>query len=163
MLAILATLEQQLPTLLRDDEPWQSLYIDYQLPIVERLWRQVGDYRLYLHRIHTCEPGAAFFHPHPWPSAMRVINGTYEMGMGFGPGLEAPPVSSTVVLQAGVAYEMTHPDAWHYVRPLDTASLSIMVSGKPWDRPVQPVTKKLSKLTPEQYTELLVCFSRVYI
>ena len=72
MLDVLTQVERALPALLQDESVWQSLYVDYHPPMVERLWTRWGEYRVFLHRIHPCERGQALFHPHPWPSAMRV-------------------------------------------------------------------------------------------
>jgi hypothetical protein len=78
MLDVLAQLEQALPAMLRDESIWHSLYVDYHPPTVERLWAPWRDYRAFLHRIHPCAREQALFHPHPWPSAMRVLEGEYE-------------------------------------------------------------------------------------
>ena len=86
MLDVLEAVEQKLPELLRDEAGWNSLFIDYHPPTVERLWRTWGEYRVSLHRIHPCERGTALFHPHPWPSAMRILSGEYEMAVGYGSG-----------------------------------------------------------------------------
>ena len=91
MLDVLAAVEQALPQLLQDENAWHSLYIDYQLPTVERLWRPWHEYRISLHRIHPCAPGEALFHPHPWPSAMHVLAGAYEMAVGYGQGRHPRP------------------------------------------------------------------------
>src|SRR4051794_19093257 len=97
MLEILAQVERELPRLLLDEESWKGLYIDYHPPTVERLWRPWGEYRVSLHRISPCGPGEALFHPHPWPSVMRILAGEYEMAVGYGPGLEEPPVAALMV------------------------------------------------------------------
>ncbi len=112
------------------DHLWESLDVNYEPPRVERLWRKFGDFRIYLHRIHPCEK--ALFHPHPWPSAVEVLSGAYEMGIGYGAGPEAPPTAATAILRKGSSYEMIDPNGWHYVRPFGDPSLSIMVTGKPW-------------------------------
>jgi hypothetical protein len=52
MLEVLAQLERALPTMLQDENIWQSLYVDYHPPTVERLWTSWSDCRVYLHRIH---------------------------------------------------------------------------------------------------------------
>jgi hypothetical protein len=162
MLEILARVEKDLPQLLRDEAGWTGLFIDYHPPTVERLWRRWGEYRLSLHRIHRCGPGEALFHPHPWPSAMRILAGAYEMAVGFGPGMEEPPVAALMVARGEFRYEMTHPDAWHYVRPLGGPSLSVMVTGKPWDRPAHRADKELVPLTAAQRDELLALFREHY-
>jgi hypothetical protein len=97
MLDVLSQVEQALPLLLQDEKTWQSLLVDYHSPTVERLWTAWKEYRVYLHRIHPCEREKALFHPHPWPSAMRVLNGEYEMAVGFGAGTDTPPVAALMI------------------------------------------------------------------
>ncbi len=162
MLDVLAQLEQELPAMLQDESIWRSVYVDYHPPIVERLWTSWRTYRVYLHRIHPCEREQALFHPHPWPSAMRVLEGKYEMAVGFGSGMEEPPVAALMVSSGDFHYEMTHPDSWHYVRPLGTPTLSVMLTGKPWDRESHKSTKALQPLSAEQAAELLAIFQARY-
>ncbi len=133
MLELLFEAERALPRLLAEPG-WQSLHVDYHPPRVDRVWRAWGTHRIYLHRIHPCAPGEALFHPHPWPSAMRIYAGRYEMGIGHGAGDVAPPIAARVIAGPGTAYEMTDPDAWHYVRPLDEPTWTLMVTGAPWSR-----------------------------
>lgn len=124
--------------LLKDESGWHGMLIDYEPPKVERLWRQLdADHRLYLHRIHACEE--ALFHPHPWPSVVRVLSGFYEMGVGYGRGdfgqdHDVPPVAATMRVSRGAAYEMVDPHGWHYVRPLTAITESWMITGTPWGR-----------------------------
>src|SRR5947209_10035564 len=132
MLEILTAVEKDLPRLLLDEAAWSGLFIDYHPPTVERLWMRWRDCRVSLHRIHPCAPGEALFHPHPWPSAMRILSGEYEMAVGFGPGETPPPVAALLVAREDCRYEMTHPDGWHYVCPLGEPSRSLMVSGGAW-------------------------------
>ena len=158
MLDVLFQVEQALPQLLRAERDWQSLLVDYHPPTVERLWTTWQGFRVYLHRIHPCEREQALFHPHPWPSAMRVLEGDYEMAVGFGAGMEAPPVAALMIARGDFRYEMTHPNSWHYVRPLGRPTLSLMVTGKPWAREAPRSTKPLRPLQAEQVAELLRSF-----
>jgi hypothetical protein len=162
MLDILAAVERELPELLQDESAWSSVFIDYHPPTVERLWRKWDGYRVYLHRIYPCGPGEALFHPHPWPSAMHILEGEYEMAVGYGKGEIAPPVAALMIAAGDFRYEMTDPDAWHYVRPLQRPSLSLMVTGKPWDRPAPRSGKELQPLTAEQRAALLEFFRQRY-
>jgi len=136
MLEVLARAVTALPALLDDPlESWESLDVDYEPPRVERLWRPYeSQYRLMLHRIHPCE--TALYHPHPWPSAVKVVSGQYEMGVS-GPFLQRSMTSSAevakIVLFENSTYQMLNPYGWHYVKPLGEPSLSIMVTGKPFD------------------------------
>ena len=160
MLDALFELERVLPELLSDAAGWKDVDVDYHPPRVERLWRQWGEHRIYLHRIHPCEPQEALFHPHPWPSAMLVLAGQYEMAMGY--GVEEPPVMATVIMVPGSRYAMTHEDAWHYVRPLEDVAWSLMVSGPPWQRTAPKSDKPLRSLTAQAREEILAFFRARY-
>jgi hypothetical protein len=162
VLDVLFQVEQALPQLLYDEIAWQSLLVDYHPPTVERLWTNWQRYRVYLHRIHPCEREQALFHPHPWPSAMRVLDGEYEMAVGFGAGSETPPVAALMIARGDFRYEMTHPDSWHYVRPLERPTLSLMVTGKPWDRASPRSDKPLRRLEESQVAELLRRFRALF-
>jgi hypothetical protein len=93
---------------------------------------------------------------------MRLVSGSYEMGQGNGKGTDLPEVSSVVVLAPGSAYEMGHPDAWHYVRPVGAASMSVMVTGDKWERSAPKNSESLRELSAERTAELLSFFHRYY-
>ena len=162
MFHILNHVENDLGSLLQQEDKWASVYVDYHLPYVQRLWTKVNydgiDYRVYLHRILPCELDQCLFHPHPWPSIMKILSGQYKMQVGFGEGLSEPPVSTTLILPAGTIYEMTNPDSWHAVCPIDISSFSLMISGTPWDRMAHKSTKKLIPLANEQKAEIFEFF-----
>jgi len=162
MLDVLARLESELPALLADDARWQSLDINYHPPFVERLWMQWGEYRVSLHRIHPCAPSDALFHPHPWPSAMRILDGKYEMAIGYGKGSEPPPVAGRIIASTDVRYEMIDQDAWHYVRPLERPAMTIMVTGKPWKRESPMASEPLQPLDDKRRNELMAWFRAKY-
>lgn len=151
-------------SLLNKPEIWNSLLIDYHPPLVERLWTQIGNYRLFLHFIQPCSAEDALFHPHPWPSAMHVIKGTYEMGLGFGPGLEVPEKMCTILIpDGGIYYDMTHIDGWHYVRPIDFPCSTVMLTGKPWGREAPKSDEPLKPLDEERKIIMLEYFKKFYI
>lgn len=160
MLQLLAQVEQALPELLTKDD-WASLLVNDETPMVERVWRQLGENRICLHRIHPCY--TPFMHKHPWPSAMRIIEGNYKMDIGYNITLLPPPVAATVILTPGSSYEMTDPDGWHSVNPIDTPTLSLMVIGKPW--PNSNLLKrpsKLGQLSNETKLEIINLFKQLY-
>jgi len=162
MLNVLSEAEECLSQLLKSEDGWTSLDVDYDPPRVERLWRPFGDgYRLYLHRIHPCTQ--ALYHPHPWPSAIKIVSGGYEMGVGFGSGFgpDEPPLAVTLHLSVGSTYEMTHPDGWHYVLP-SVSNLSVMVTGARWGRWAPEPTKKLLPLKDQEVQSLLAEFRTHY-
>jgi hypothetical protein len=155
--------DKMLLGLLAKRDEWKTLLIDYYPPIVERCWIQIGNYRLYLHFIHKCEAKDALFHPHPWPSAMHVLSGKYEMGLGFGPGLEEPEKMCTILLENGGAYyDMTHIDGWHYVRPIEGVAATVMLTGKPWGREEIESPEKLGPLTVQRKLMMLEWFENYY-
>jgi hypothetical protein len=124
MLNTLEAIERDFPLLLGEPDEWSSKLIDYHPPKVERLWRQVGENRIALHRIWPCAAEDALWHPHNWPAAMRILDGTYEMGVSFGQE-EPAGLGAKMLLNAGSAYEMTHPHGWHYVRPVGGPVLTV--------------------------------------
>jgi len=150
----------ELIELLANREIWNSVDIDYHPPRVERLWCQLGENRLYLHFIHPCEKGASLFHPHPWPSVIHVIEGEYEMGVGFGAGLNEPAIFSTIMSQGSMYYDMPNKDGWHYVRPTKEICTSVMLTGKPWRRemPASEEVGILGKLSEERIDTMLNYF-----
>ena len=161
----LAAVEARLPDLLLDESGWQSKLIDYYPPKVERLWRQDGDYRIALHRTHPCKEGSSLWHPHSWPAAMRLIEGTYEMGVGFGDNPSPSALGAKVFLAAGSSYEMTHPHGWHYVRPVGQECYSVMVTGPLFPFPLEPPSTKdypFPELEPEVIAEMLAVFRQHY-
>ena len=158
MLQILYNVESGfLRKLNADPTGWNTLDIMYEPPRVERLWRQIDDeVRVFLHRIHPCDK--ALFHPHPWPSAVHVLSGSYWMEIGFGAGQVEPRRAATTILEAGSRYEMVDPDGWHSVRPVGAPSLSVMVTARPWKRWSPKPNVTLSGLPDATRDELLTLF-----
>lgn len=160
-LGLLAEAERALVHMLYSPEAWNSLDVSYEPPRVERLWKDWKDgHRIYLHRIHPCD--TALFHPHPWPSAVKVLSGQYEMGIGYGKGQERPPVAALTVLTAGATYAMTDPNGWHWVRPIGGPSLSLMVTGPKWERwaprpdfTLHPLSEKDHKRLVDDFKEMI--------
>ena len=160
-LAALQQVEEALPSLLAGAD-WKTVDVDYYPPRVERLWLQYGPLRINLHRIHAAEPSEVLFHKHPWPSAMRVLDGTYEMGLGFGAGELSPPLAATIMLNEGTSYEMINPEGWHYVSPVSEVTYSIMVSGCPWPGREKKSSLRLGELAAEAKQEILNFFKSKY-
>lgn len=131
--------DNDLRDLLRQPFLWKSKKIRYETPHVDRVWMQLDDTtRLFVHRIHPCE--VALSHPHPWPSAVLLLSGSYEMGIAHGhpqgdpffPGA-VPPLAAIVDVHAPSGYEMTHPWGWHYVKPREVV-YSVMLTGRPFPK-----------------------------
>lgn len=130
--ALLKLKEAHLRGLITDPaRVWHTLDVLYERPRVERVWTQLGEERLLLHRIYPClKP---YYHSHPWPSAVLLLKGTQGMAVGYGPpDEEGPPITANFHITPGTVYEMLDPYGWHAVNPLDGPSLSLMLTGKPW-------------------------------
>jgi hypothetical protein len=84
------------------------------------------------------------------------------MAVGYGKGEALPPVAALMIARGDFRYEMTDPDAWHYVRPLGGTTLSVMVTGQPWDRPAPGSNKPLAQLDDAQRAELFALFLEYY-
>lgn len=165
MLNLLHEAIKELPKLMETTEGWSSVEVTYHAPRVERLWCQWGSNRVFLHRIYPCEINQSLFHPHPWPSAVRIVAGLYEHKIGIGqtdPGWQEPSTPTTLVTQLlteGSEYEMTNPRTWHSVRPLEGPSDSIMVTGPLYVPKVKMPSSPLEKqepLSPERFDELFL-------
>lgn len=163
---ILSHVEQELVYLLANDNNWKSVYVDYHKPFVKRLYTnfmyQGHNYRIYLHQIESCDINEALFHPHPWPSIMKLLSGSYNMFVGYGEGLQSPPVAVKLELPTDTIYEMSEINAWHAVAPILDNSFSLMITGEPWQRESHKSTKTLYELSLEEKKHILDFFRNIY-
>lgn len=163
MLPVLEQAERELPALLLRREDWQSLLVDDEQPHVERLWMPYGEGRLLLHVIHPCVSGQSLLHPHPWASAMHILDGWYETAIGHGPpDGPMPQMAAPKVVGKGHRYEMVNPFAWHYVRPVGGPTVTVMVTGKPWKAPGNRKGRSLGPLSDARVGEMLDLFRSFY-
>lgn len=165
MLDVLARVEAKLLELIQDRAGWKGIFVDYEKPFVRRLWRQWQDYRISLHAFEPCNTDESLFHPHPWPQAVKVLSGEYEMGIGYAAGSQAPPIACRLRIDASsnpFVYEMTDINGWHYVRPI-TNVLSLMITGKPWDRWSPRSETPLRELTEGERNGIFVNFEGFYL
>lgn len=146
------------------DEEWKGLFIDYEEPRVARLWCHQGQFRLYLHRIFACDKFAPLYHPHPWPSAIKVLLGRYEMVVGVGDPDGPPPVEGTrIVLAPGSCYEMLKPTEWHSIKPVGNSVLSLMITAEPFPNQKPKVIPPQRELTAQERKDTFALFRSVYI
>ncbi len=173
MIKTLKTVITNLSYYLANRSAWKSVFIDYEKPHVERIWASFHiagtpldqKHRIYLHKIHPCKTEETFFHPHPWPSAMLICEGSYETGVGFGdPNGEAPHKMGPFYLRQWTAYQMIDPREWHYVRPLQPC-MTIMVTGEPFANPIknQKEKPKHRELTRQEFNPIFDYFSDMKI
>jgi hypothetical protein len=168
MLTILTDILKILPDKLDDLSLWDSLIINRRKPFTYRAFFifEDGAYkniRVCLHRFDPCDESDAFFHPHPWPSAMKVLAGSYKMKLGYSQTLTSKPeFMMEEVLAAGSTYSMTEPKCWHSVQPLSDC-FSVMINGQPWGEQAYefaPTTrgKDLNKMSPNDLKSHLDIF-----
>lgn len=179
MIDRLKNIEKILPDLLQTPDIWNTLDVNYHPPRVERLWTQLGKDRIMLHIIYPCTTEQALYHPHPWASAIHILDGEYEMGLGVkAPGFmgasEALKGKNSEIyeickltLTAGSYYEMLKKKGWHYVRPIDKPCTSVMLIGEPWgneEEKDQPVPKeKLKKMPKKRKLEIIKHFQGFFV
>jgi len=132
MLDVLKEKLELLPSLLHDITLWDSLIVNRRKPHTYRVFTYDGDIRICLHRFDPCSESEVFAHPHPWPGAFIVLYGRYRHRVGYSHDLVAEPEwVMDSILSPGSMYEITNPQTWHSVQPLEVC-YSVMVNGPAW-------------------------------
>lgn len=132
---------------------WTGICVNYERPHVERLWRQWGEHRVFLHRLHACDRHVALYHPHPWPSVVWVLPSTFGETYRTDIGVK-DQVLTSIESSGGTTFEMLDPDLYHRVYPTGN-SLSIMVIGRPFPNPPPPPSNPFVALSEPAATHLL--------
>lgn len=143
---------------------WHSLVINRRKPHTYRLFTNFDGYRVCLHKFDACLTEEAFFHPHPWPAAFKVLYGGYKMKLGLSSDLESiPKLVAEFLMKSGSSYEITNPLTWHTVVPLCT-TYTAMINGPEWDYDQKHISckttkgKDLDKMSEEEIEEELKFF-----
>lgn len=162
MIDILKEIERnKIKDLLNQPEVWKTKLIDYEPPIVERVYTQLGDYRLSLHFIHPCKE--SLIHPHVWESGMHIIEGEYEMGLYYPNEEGVLQEVSKLITKGEFYYEMLHRKAQHYVRPIGEVCKTVMLTGLPiWKENDMIVSKTLFDLSESRKIEILNFYKNFY-
>lgn len=126
-----------LPSLMESRDKWSSLIVNRRKPWTYRAFtnfeHEGQKFRICLHRFEICDEEESFLHPHPWPGAFYILQGSYVMNVGYSIDRFSKPSSvSKVVLMPGCKYAITNPLTWHSVAPLHEC-YTVMVNGEPWD------------------------------
>jgi len=120
--------------LLGETDKWDSLIINKRKPHTYRIFTQLGENRVCLHKFDTCSSEESFAHPHPWPGAFMVLHGAYRMKLGKSKDrFSDPEWVSELIMGAGSVYQIVDPLVWHTVTPLET-TYTIMMNGPSWDK-----------------------------
>ena len=158
-----------LPELLNKPEVWSSLIINRRKPYTYRVFTYLPNgLRLCLHRFDSCSTEEAFFHPHPWPGAFKVLSGSYKMKVGYSKDrFTKPDDVVTLILEKNSRYEIINPLTWHSVVPLSEAH-TVMVNDNPWDVNTFAHTdvrttkgKDLDSMLPDELSKHLVTFQNL--
>lgn len=83
MVTLYLQIQGILPELLQRRDLMKSLKVLHDEPEVWRIWWQLGEVRIMFHKIMPAMPDQAFFHPHPWPSKVRILKGHYINTIGI--------------------------------------------------------------------------------
>ncbi len=154
--------KNQILDLLEKPEVWKTKLIDYEPPIVERVYTVVGDYRLSLHWIHPCTE--ALVHPHIWESGMHIIEGIYDMSLYYPDTDSNLKCVASLITEKDFYYEMMDRKAQHYVRPIGGICKTVMLTGKPiWKENDMVVNKPLVDLSEERKIEILNYYKEYYL
>lgn len=137
MLKVLAHAMFNLPKFMDRKSEWSSLIVNRRKPWTYRAFtnftHEGENFRLCLHRFEICDEEESFLHPHPWPGAFCILQGSYVMNVGCSIDRHSKPNSvAKLRLAAGSNYAITNPLTWHSVTPLQEC-YTVMVNGKPWN------------------------------
>lgn len=113
--------------LLCENSVWKSKDINQTMPHTERLWCQLGNYRIYLHFIHPCAKEDVVFFQNNFPSAVHVIDGEYRLEISSD---EHSEVFSKIIAQGSMYYEVPK-EKWIYIRPTAGVCSSVMITMEP--------------------------------
>lgn len=128
--------------MLPQTDRWDSLIVNKRKPHTYRVFTQVDDIRICLHRFEPCGPEDCFEHPHPWPGAFLMLRGEYIHRVGYSPDLESDPdFLLTEIVRPYSMYEITNKQTWHSVQPTQE-TYTLMVNGPPWDGHTKTRTTK---------------------
>lgn len=147
---------------------WNSVFVDYEKPHVERVWTTLEDgRRISLHVIHPCKQDESLVHPHPWPAAFHVLS---QPGSVYGHSLYVMHsfdsnndnlfecICSQEII-GDMYYEMLSPNSIHSVTPINGPVYTIMLSGDViWSENSIKPPYKLSPLNIKRKKEILNIF-----
>lgn len=142
---------------------WGSLVINRRKPHTTRLFKQFGELRVCLHKFEVCTDEEAFPHPHPWPGAFLLLEGSYIQTIGYSVDRFAEPeFLYREKLTPGSSYEIVDPMTWHKIQPTQTTH-TVMINGAPFRKPHREVRttagKDLDTLSEKETIDLLSRFN----
>lgn len=161
MLDLLDDVLKAIPDLMDHPAEWGSLVINRRKPYTYRAFTTWRGYRVCLHRFEACDEEEAVLHPHPWPGAFAIVQGSYLMGVGYSDDrLAQPRQVLRTILGPGSRYEIVGPLTWHSVVPREEC-YTLMVNGEPWPSDVAHAEVRTTQgkgLQPMSAAELAAMF-----
>lgn len=175
----LENVEKELPDYLTPNRlvfDWKSALIDFRKPVVERLWRQWGQWRVCLDRILPCDRSEAVHqHRHRYPMAMHIL-------AKIEPRPESYLLRATVVPLPNLDFSSQDTVAGyevvrhrkssdervvvvasrhisHSLVPVRDPLMVLMVTNQPWDAPLSKTDRLAKPLSPEKACEIGKFFS----
>jgi hypothetical protein len=135
-----------LPELLKKRELWDSLIVNRRKPFTYRVFTTLPNgLRCCLHKFDPCNVEESFYHPHPWPGAFVIMDGSYRMKVGLAFDRTSKPLDVIdEIFHKFSSYSITNPLTFHSVIPLETV-YSVMVNDTPWPAEVCHVEVKTTK------------------
>lgn len=122
--------EEILPELLTEKDAWKSINVNHQAPSVKRIWRNWQGYRINLHKLTKVDGKEEYFHSHPWPIAIRLLTGSYQMCYEF--VQDEQVMTGVEIITPETPYCMENPNDKHSIKLLDNTIYSLMINGKAW-------------------------------
>lgn len=160
-------MEPNIKLLLKYENEWKTLDVDYFPPRVERLYTTYCDCRVHLHIIHPTNK-KCLYHKHRWPAVIKQLKGSYEMGITYSAEEVSTdeahnlPTLAKFKINEGSYYEMKQTDCLHYVKPDNyEPSYSIMLTKDLYPEASfrkETVDRKLEELSDERKKEILKIF-----
>jgi hypothetical protein len=145
--------------LLSNPKIWQSSVLDKQKPIVEKMWTQINKYIISLYFIHTCNKEEIRYKYNECPSAMHILQGSCEIGVGF---KEVENITTMHIPQGNMYFDMTADETIYFIRSTNSVSSSVMLSGEKWKEVEIEDGKELRSLEYDRQSIMLEYFSNYY-
>lgn len=162
-------LRSSLPTLLSDPTKWDSLIVNRRKPHTYRVFTTLENgNRVCLHRFNPCDTHEAFRHPHPWPGAFLVLDGSYIMQTWLAKDREDtnPAEVAKSIMRKWSGYEILSPLTFHSVVPLEVTH-TVMLNAQPFPPEIAHTEvrrtggKDLDKMPEADLIEHLALFRRL--
>ena len=132
--------------LLSQSDIWNFIVIDEQKPIIEKVYTKINKHTISLQFIHVCEKNLIDIKLNEAPSAIHILQGSYEISFdNNGIGILVP--------QGNIYFDMTSKDITYRARSLKSASSFVMISNEPWELEEK---KEETEKNPTNYSRKMI-------